>query len=171
MTLKNLYFDYLFIALLLAASCLPVCAFAQNNSGDLPRYVSLSSEKVYLRAGPGKQYPVKWIYQRQGYPVKIVREFEHWRKIEDREGHTGWVYKSLLSAKRTGLVNAESPAQDIWLTRYDESDAQKIARVEPGAILFLKECGDDWCRGSAQGITGWIQRKFLWGIAETEIIE
>ena len=171
MTRKNLNSRKLLLGLLFLTFLAPLAAYAQENASDLPRFASLSSEKVYLRAGPGKQYPIKWIYQRQGYPVKIVREFEHWRKIEDREGHSGWVYKGLLSGKRTGLVEGENAEQSIWLTRYDESDAQKIARIEQGAILFLRECSEDWCRGSAQGITGWIPRKFLWGIAETEIIE
>lgn len=166
MNRKNFFYSLLLIGFLL-----PGVTWAQTDKSDLPRYASLSSEKVYLRAGPGKQYPIKWIYQRQGYPVKIIREFEHWRKIEDREGHNGWVYKGLLSSKRTGFIEAGRPDQKIWLMRYDESDAQKIARIEPGAILHLRECNEDWCRGSADGITGWISRKFLWGIAETEIIE
>lgn len=145
--------------------------FAEEDVQTVPRFASLSSEEVYFRAGPGKQYPVKWVYHRSGYPVEIVREFEHWRKVQDREGYSGWVYKGLLSARRTALVMGISPDQQIWLTRAVSPESQKIARIEPGAILFLKECTEMSCRGSSQGITGWIERKYLWGIYDHEIID
>lgn len=141
-------------------------------AAEVPRFASLSADKVFLRAGPGKQYPVKLIYQQRGYPVEIIREFDHWRKIQDKDGYYGWVYKGLLSIKRTALVK-EPDLNDttIWLNRYNDVNSQRVARVEPNAILYLKECDQTWCRGSSQGITGWIERKFLWGIYDNEIIE
>ncbi len=158
---------FILLSFLILVTFLPNIAFA----GDVPRFVSLSSNEVFLRAGPGKQYPVKWIYQRRGYPVEVVREFDHWRKIQDREGNSGWVHKTLLSGQRTAIVTTDTPKQSIWFLRYDETDSQKIARIEPDAILFLKECQANWCRASAQGITGWIERKYLWGIYDSENIE
>ena len=163
------YQSFLIVFLLMLGFSIPTTSVFAN---EIPRFASLSSDKVYLRAGPGKQYPVKWIYKREGYPIEIVREFDHWRKIRDRDGHTGWVYKGLLTSKRTVIVSMPGLEQtSLWLKRNDDPEAQKIARVESGAILFLKECNQGWCRGSAQGITGWIERKYLWGIYETEIIE
>ncbi len=143
-----------------------------SHAAEVPRFASLSADKVFLRAGPGKQYPVKLVYQQQGYPVEIIREFDHWRKIQDKDGYNGWVYKGLLSAQRTSLIEEPDIAGGtIWLKRSHESDSSKVARIEPGAILYLKECNEAWCRGSSQGITGWIERKYLWGIYEGEIIE
>lgn len=142
------------------------------HAAEVPRFVSLSADKVFLRAGPGKQYPVVMIYQQRGFPVEIIREFDHWRKIQDREGYNGWVYKGLLSVQRTALVQEpDNLNATIWLNREDNKNSQKVAKVEPDAILYLKECSDSWCRASSQGITGWIERKYLWGIYDNEIIE
>ena len=35
----------------------------------VPRFVSLRSDQINFRAGPGFQYPVTWVYQRAGLPV------------------------------------------------------------------------------------------------------
>ena len=52
----------------------------------IPRFVSLSSDKVYMRSGPGTKYPVLWEYKRKGLPVEITMEFDVWRKIKDVDG-------------------------------------------------------------------------------------
>ena len=70
----------------------------------LPRYVSLASDQVYVRAGPGSRYPIQWEFRKKGLPVEIVLEFDTWRKIKDYEGQEGWVHQSLLSGRRTGLI-------------------------------------------------------------------
>ena len=75
-----------------------------NPSGlPIPRYVALKSDEVNIRVGPGKRYPITWVYHRTHMPVEIVEEFAHWRKIRDFEGSTGWVHKGLLDGARTAL--------------------------------------------------------------------
>src|SRR6476646_8312916 len=70
----------------------------------VPRFVSLKSDKVNVRAGPTKDHDVAWVYNRAALPVEITAEFENWRRIRDWEGAEGWVYHSLLSGKRTAVV-------------------------------------------------------------------
>src|SRR5919198_223075 len=70
----------------------------------IPRFVSLKSDRVNVRAGPTKDHDVTWVYTRSGLPVEVTAEFENWRRIRDWEGAEGWVYHSLLSGKRTGLI-------------------------------------------------------------------
>ena len=70
----------------------------------VPRFVSLKSDRVNVRAGPNKDQEVRWVYTRAGMPVEITAEFENWRRIRDWEGAEGWVYHSLLSGKRTAVV-------------------------------------------------------------------
>ena len=75
---------------------------ATNSSGlPVPRYVSLKSDHVNVRAGPTKDNDVAWVYTRSGLPVEITAEFENWRRVRDSEGSEGWVYHSLLSALRS----------------------------------------------------------------------
>src|SRR6202045_3038232 len=66
----------------------------------IPRYVSLKSDHVNVRAGPTKDNDVAWVYTRSGLPVEITAEFENWRRVRDSEGAEGWVYHSLLSGRR-----------------------------------------------------------------------
>src|SRR5690242_21712974 len=46
----------------------------------IPRYVSLKSDHVNVRAGPTKDNDVAWVYTRAGLPVEITAEFENWRR-------------------------------------------------------------------------------------------
>jgi len=40
--------------------------------------------------------------------------------------------------------------------------------AEKGVLAELDFCDPEWCRLEADGIVGWVQRKSLWGILETE---
>ena len=43
---------------------------AYNNSGlSIPRFVSLKSDKVFVRTGPALRYPIKWVFIKEGLPV------------------------------------------------------------------------------------------------------
>ena len=56
----------------------------------LPRFVSLRTDEVNLRTGPGMQYPIEWLYKRRGLPVEVEREFDVWRLVVDPDGVKGW---------------------------------------------------------------------------------
>ena len=72
---------------------------ATTTSGlPMPRYVSLKSDHVNVRAGPTKDNDVAWVYTRSGLPVEITAEFENWRRVRDSEGAEGWVYHSCCRA-------------------------------------------------------------------------
>ena len=93
----------------------------QTTSGlPLPRYVSLKSDHVNVRAGPTKDNDVAWVYTRSGLPVEITAEFENWRRVRDSEGAEGWVYHSLLSGRRTAVITMK--AKDDLATLYDSAD-------------------------------------------------
>ena len=42
-------------------------------------------------------------------------------------------------------------------------DSPPAARVSPGTVVSLGECGTVWCPVTAQGQKGWIVREHLWG--------
>ncbi|HXV73993.1 MAG TPA: hypothetical protein VD713_04625, partial [Sphingomonadales bacterium] len=51
------------------AQTLPLGEPALGASGlPLPRFASLAAGEANLRAGPGEQYPVQWVYRKKGYP-------------------------------------------------------------------------------------------------------
>jgi SH3-like domain-containing protein len=137
----------------------------------VPRFVSLKTDKVALRAGPNKTHEIKWLYQRAGLPVEIVAEFETWRRIRDADGTEGWVYHSLLSGRRTGIVTAKS--KDDLVPLYDKPDVESavVAKLEPGVVGQVKRCADGWCRFSGRGFEGWVRQVRLWGVYPNEKVD
>lgn len=125
----------------------------------LPRFVSLKSGEVNLRTGPGKRYPIDWIYRRRGLPVEIIDEFEDWRRVRDHDGTVGWVHRFMLVSQRTVLVTVETR----MLRRRPESEAPGLAYLEAGVVADLKDCDKAWCRIEAQGFDGWLRREAIYG--------
>ena len=145
----------------------PAWAQAGRSTGlPLPRFVSLAAERVNVRFGPGKQYPVNWMFARQGLPVEIIEEFDTWRKIRDHDGEEGWVHSSLLSSRRTIMVIGEVRS----LRRTPSTDAREVLRAEPGVIGDLFDCEETWCRVEIEGRRGWLQRSEFWGTRPGEIV-
>ncbi len=106
----------------------------------VPRFVSLKSDKVNVRAGPNKDHDVAWVYNRSALPVEVTAEFETWRRIRDWEGAEGWVYHSLLSGKRTALVSPQSKGKDELLSLRDKPDAASgvTAKLQHGVLATVK---------------------------------
>src|SRR3989338_854435 len=77
---------------------------SETSGLPLPRFASLRAGEVNVRTGPGVQYPVDWVFQRQGLPVAVIAEYRTWRKIRDWQGTQGWVHPSPLAGKRTVIV-------------------------------------------------------------------
>ncbi len=134
----------------------------------VPRYVSLKADKVNMHIGPAKNYETKWVYQRAGLPVEVTAEFENWRRIRDADGTEGWVYHSLLSGRRTGVVTAK--AKDDLISIYEKPDAKSsvAAQLQPGVVGSVRRCNMSWCRVSGRGFDGWIPQERLWGVYANE---
>lgn len=144
----------------------PVAGFRVTDL-PLPRFVSLKSDRVYVRAGPALRYPIKWVYERSRLPVEIVQEFENWRKVRDFNGEEGWIHEAMLSGERTALIRA---SEIVPLRERGDAAARMVARVEPMVVTEVEKCGGAWCRVDAGGYRGWIERNLLWGIYEAEEI-
>ena len=150
-------------------------AASEPGSGSglrLPRFVSLKSDKVNVRGGPNKDQNVTWVYTRTGLPVEITAEFENWRRIRDWEGAEGWVYHSLLSGRRTGLISAKPKSEEpVPIHANADAKSDVVARLEPGVLGTVKRCDGQWCRVSGNGFDGWVQQDRLWGVYPNEKVE
>ena len=137
----------------------------------IPRYVSLKSDHVNVRAGPTKDNDVAWVYTRAGLPVEITAEFENWRRVRDSEGAEGWVYHSMLSGRRTAVVTMKS--RDELAPLYDRADpgSAVAARLQAGVVTQVKKCWSGWCRVTGNGFDGWIEQQRLWGVYADEKVE
>ena len=137
----------------------------------VPRYVSLKSDHVNVRAGPTKDNDVAWVYTRTGLPVEITAEFENWRRVRDSEGSEGWVYHSLLSGRRTAVISMKT--KDELAPLYDRADqaGTVTARLQAGVVAQVKKCAAGWCHVVGNGFDGWIQQQRLWGVYADEKVE
>ena len=151
---------------------------------DVLRYVSLDTDKAYMRTGPGLRYPVEWVFVRDGWPFQVISEYGYWRKVRDIDGWpfqviseygywrkvrdidgtAGWMHMNLLTSKRRVIVTGD--VENV----YKEPDAasRQVAILEKGVVADLRDCKDDWCQVSirdADGkiFSGWMQRAGLWG--------
>lgn len=141
---------------ILAAS--PVLA-----SDDLPYWVSLQAEEANMRVGPSEAYPIDWVYQRAGLPMKVVRKLSGWRLVEDPDGTRGWIVARFLSRERAAIVIGREPAA---MRAKPEEAAQILWRAEPGVTGALGECRSGWCRFAVDDRQGWIRETRLWGSGE-----
>src|ERR1700759_3429375 len=116
----------------------------------VPRYVSLKSDHVNVRAGPTKDNDVAWVYTRNGLPVEITAEYENWRRVRDSEGAEGWVYHSLLSGRRTAVVTMKN--KDELAPLYDRADPSSAiaAKLQAGVVAQVKKCDAHWCHVAGQ---------------------
>ncbi|HEU4839271.1 MAG TPA: SH3 domain-containing protein [Micavibrio sp.] len=144
----------------------PVADTGKSSSGlPIPRFVSLAADKVFVRTGPALRYPIKWVYQRQNLPVEIIQEFDTWRKIRDMDGDDGWVHQSLLSGDRYAIVKGEI---NLAVRKEPGANSRISAFYEPDVVASLSGCEGEWCRVRSEGYEGWAERKFLWGIYDSE---
>lgn len=135
----------------------------------LPRFAALRADEVYMRVGPGKRYPIIWVYKRRDLPVQIEREFEDWRLVRDQENTKGWVHQATLVPRRTGVVTGGERV----LRRDAQDDAEPVARLKPGVIVRLRACdaASDWCQAQVQDYRGWMKRSEVWGLLPGESIQ
>ena len=135
---------------------------------EIPRYVSLKSDDANIRVGPSKNYPIEIKYIVKNYPLKVLEEYEDWRKVQDFKNNIGWIHKSLISGTRTGIV-LSNDSKNIKLL--NTLDGNVIGEIGKGNIVFLEKCKMYWCLISSGNFKGWMDKKYIWGVKEKEIIK
>ena len=135
---------------------------------EIPRYISLKSNDANIRVGPSKNYPIKIKYIKKNYPLKVLEEYEDWRKVEDFQKNFGWIHKSLISSNRTGILLSND---NKTIKLLNTLNGNVIGEIGRGNIVFLEKCKIDWCLVSFGDYRGWIDKKNIWGVQEKEIIK
>ncbi len=161
---------------LLAAAALP--AVAETVSGlPLPRFVTIRSNEVNVRVGPGPKYNIAWVYKVAGTPVEIIQEFDVWRKIRDVDGSEGWVHSTMLSGDRAGYVAPWANGDRFALRHGASGEAGIAAWMTPGFRVAIKSCDGSWCEVAATShpedapvatYVGYLLETDLWGVYQGE---
>ena len=145
--------------------------YAQQKIGPsgnpLPRFVSMSASKANMRTGPGRQYPIRWVYNKRGLPLEIIDEYGAWRKVRDHDGEEGWMLVSLLYGSRSVMVRGRTRSL------HAEPDLSAPVRLtaDPGVIAEIERCRGLWCEVSMDGTSAWIERRHVWGVYAHEELD
>lgn len=134
----------------------------------LPRFISLLSDDVNMRVGPGFQYPIEWVYRRRGLPIEVEREFDVWRLVRAPDGGRGWVHESTVSGVRTFIV----VGGEHDLRRAPAEKAAVVAVLDAGVIGTIRRCkaADEWCQVQVEGRRGYLRREDFWGTFAGEVV-
>lgn len=143
--------------------------FSEDSIANMPRMVSIRSNNVNARSGPGSRYPIEWVYKQKNAPVEVVAEFEYWKKIKDWEGSESWVHKSMLANKRT--IKLVKQGESNIYTK-PNSGSEVVAKVESGVVGEVKQCpkNSEYCLIKFDKIEGWVAKRNFFGVYPKEVI-
>jgi SH3-like domain-containing protein len=138
----------------------------------VPRFVSLKSDKVNVRKGPSTDQAIVWVFSRAGLPVEVIAESDNWRRVRDSEGADGWVFHSLLSARRTALITPWSKGDErVLLYSSNSTGSRAVAELQSGVLGNVLSCDGEWCNVSVDDYSGYVQQDKLWGVYKGEEVK
>ena len=123
-------------------------------------FLTLRYDKVNLRQGPSREYPIKIFYKKKFLPVLIQDESDNFRKIRDHENNSGWIHLSQLSKKKAAIVISE----ELILFKNPTVYSKPIAILKNGRLGKIIKCKDVWCKIVCEEYKGWVKRDGLWGL-------
>jgi SH3-like domain-containing protein len=133
-----------------------------------PYWASISAGQAMMRSGPGRNYPAKWLYGRADLPVKVIKTYPDWRKVEDPGGETGWMLQRLLSDTRTAIVTSPEPAP---MHEKPESGSRIAYQAEKGVVGRISACSGGWCLFDVGGRKGYLTVDRVWGVDPGEDLD
>ena len=135
--------------------------FFESSSFSQDEYfLTLRYDKVNLRQGPSREYPIKIFYKKKFLPVLIQDQSGNFRKIRDHENNTGWIHISQLSKKKAAIVIDE----DLIMFKNPTIYSKPIVILEKGKLSKIIKCKNEWCKAKVGKYKGWLKKDSLWGL-------
>ena len=122
--------------------------------------MTLRHDKVNLRQGPSKDYPIKIFYKKKFLPVVVLDSSYNFRKIRDHENNSGWIHISQLSKKKSAIITNDKEIMFKSNTIY----SNPIAILKKGRLVKISKCKEIWCKVTSGKYKGWIKKDSLWGL-------
>jgi len=123
-------------------------------------FLTLRYDKVNLRQGPGKDYPIKIFYKKKFLPVQIIDKSDNFRKIIDHENNSGWIHVSQLTKKKAAIVTSN----ELIMFKSNTIYSNPIVILKKGRLVKIDKCKLSWCRVRSEDFKGWIKNDELWGL-------
>ena len=123
-------------------------------------FLTLRYDKVNLRQGPSKEYPIKIFYKKKYLPVLVQDQSDNFRKIRDHENNSGWIHVSQLSKKKSAIVIED----ELIMFRRPTIYSEPLVVLQKGRLTKIIKCNEEWCKASSSKYKGWIKKEGLWGL-------
>ena len=121
-------------------------------------FLMLKNNKVHVRYGPNKSYPIKFIYKKKFLPVKIIDKKDNFRKIIDHKKNSGWIHRVMLKKANSLIV-----LEDKIVFKKNSKISKPLVKLEKGRLVLIKKCLPGWCKIKTEKFIGWIETKNIWG--------
>ena len=128
-------------------------------SSDDVYFLTLRYDKVNLRQGPSKDYPIKIFYKKKFLPIMVLEKSDNFRKIKDHENNTGWIHISQLSKKKAAIIKND----ELILFKSPTIYSTPIAILKKGKLVKISKCKEFWCKTKFGKYKGWLKKDGLWG--------
>ena len=122
-------------------------------------FLTLRYDKVNLRQGPSREYPVKIFYKKKFLPVLIQDQSDNFRKIRDHENNSGWIHVSQLSKRKAAITVDE----DVMIFKRPTVFSKPQVKLQKGKLCLISKCSEEWCKVRVNDYKGWIKKESLWG--------
>ena len=123
-------------------------------------FMTLRHDKVNLRQGPSKDYPIKIFYKKKFLPVLIQDSSYNFRKIRDHENNSGWIHISQLTKKKAAIIISDNEIMFKGATIF----SNPVAILKKGKLIKINKCKKSWCKAEANDYKGWVKKDSLWGL-------
>ena len=137
-----------------------IFVFTELLQADDQYFRTLRYEKVNLRQGPSKDYPIKLFYKKKFLPVLIQDSSDNFRKIRDHENNTGWIHLSQLTKKKAAIIRNG----DLIMFKSRTIYSNPVVILKEGRLVKIDKCKNNWCKARSGGFKGWIKSENLWGL-------
>ena len=123
-------------------------------------FLTLRYDKVNLRQGPSREYPIKIYYKKKFLPVLVQDQSDNFRKIRDHENNSGWIHISQLSKKKAAIVIED----ELIMFKNPTIYSKPLAILKKGRLTKIIKCKDEWCKVKLEKFRGWLRKDGLWGL-------
>ena len=128
------------------------------SANENSHYLILKYNEVNVRYGPGRDYPIKYVYKKKNLPIKIIDKKENFRRIIDFKKNSGWIHISQLKKGKSFIL-----LEDQLLFSKPTKYSKPILKIAKGRLLLIKKCKKKWCKVKTEKYIGWIKAINVWG--------
>ncbi len=130
-----------------------------------PSYLALKSDEVNMRVGPGKNYPITWVFKRKYLPMRVLATFKEWHKVKAHDGSIGWIHQNMFTKTNHVLIDMTART----LHEKPSQDAPIVANIGKYNIARCSSCANGWCKikistDDKGTLKGYIADRNLWGV-------